>query len=422
MLRVLNRHGKNEYLVLDTSDGVIEPAGFRDILSLIQSGVPVEGISKDGESYVFDCDGARMHKVHKGYRLRLYPNKAQETMIAKTFGCCRFLYNKMLEDMMDGLDKGLRVNVSQADYKEEFPWLGEVDSQALAMERIHLRSAFSKHYKEGNGFPKYKRKADNNQSYSTHSSHGAVRFEEGRIRLPKVGFIRVRPAPPCEGKLGIVTVSRVPSGKYFLSFQLEEWVLGYPSGGGEIGLDLGVKDFVVTSSGKVYENKRVLDRYAKRLARAQQRLSGMQKGSHNWEKQRKVVARIHEKVANIRRDYIHKVSHELVEENQLIVSEDLNVQGLMKNHRLAGAISDVSWYELTRQLSYKSDWYGRRYLKVGRYYPSTQTCSVCGYVNKDLRGSEGLSIRAWDCPVCGTHHDRDLNAAINILNEGKKLA
>ena len=281
MLRILSRHGKNEYLVLDTSDGVVEPAGFRDILTLIQSGVPVEGISKDGESYVFDCDGARMHKVHKGYRLRLYPNKAQEAMIAKTFGCCRFIYNKMLEDMINELKKGVQLDVTPGYYKEEFPWLDEVDSQALAMERIHLRSAFSNHYKEGRGFPKYKRKADHNQSYSTCYSDSTVRFEEGSIRLPKVGFIRVRSAPPCEGKLGIVTVSRVPSGKYFLSFQLEEWVLGYPSKGGEVGLDLGIKDFVVTSSGKVYENKRVLDRYAKRLARAQQRLSGMQKGSHN---------------------------------------------------------------------------------------------------------------------------------------------
>jgi putative transposase len=221
--------------------------------------------------------------------------------------------------------------------------------------------------------------------------------------------------------LGIIksaVVSQNPSGKYFVSVLIETEHHPLDSTGSVIGIDLGIKDLLITSDGEKFENIQTTKKYADKLAKEQRKLAHKVKGSSNYNKQRIKVARIYEKIHNTRIDNLHKISHKLISENQVIVSEDLNVNDMVKNHSLAKSIYDCSWYELTRQLSYKANWNNRQYVKVDRYFPSSQLCHVCGYQNSDTKD---LTVRDWICPKCDTHHDRDINAAINIRNEGLKI-
>jgi len=220
------------------------------------------------------------------------------------------------------------------------------------------------------------------------------------------------------GKIKSATISQVPSGKYFVSILVETEHIPMKENDNSVGIDLGIKDLLITSDGEKFDNIRTTKKYEDKLAKEQRKLSRKIKGSKNWNKQRIKIARIHEKIHNTRIDNLHKISHQLISENQVIVSEDLAVSNMVKNHNLAKAISDCGWYELTRQLTYKAEWNDRIYIKIGRYVPSSQTCNVCGFVNKDTKS---LSVREWICPVCGTVHDRDINAAKNILNEGLRL-
>lgn len=228
----------------------------------------------------------------------------------------------------------------------------------------------------------------------------------------------MKQSQPVLGSIKNATISQVPSGKYFISFNVEIWVAKLPKSDKEIGLDLGIKELLITSDKEHFENPKTLYKYEKQLVKLQRQLAHKQKFSNNWYKQKHKIAILHEKITNIRKDNLHKISHKLVMENQLIASENLKISNMIKNHHLAKSIADASWYELTRQLDYKSAWYGRLYVKTGAYYPSSQTCNCCGFKNPITKD---LSVRYWTCPNCGTYHDRDENAADNILAEGRRI-
>lgn len=410
----------NLYDVLDTDDGVIESCSFLDIISFCESGVVIKGVSLVNDSYVFEIDSLRCHKVMKGYKFRLYPNKEQQTFFQKCFGCCRFLWNNMLadkiayyEEFQDSLD------TQPPAYKSEYPFLKEADSLALTSEYRDLNTAFKNFFRDTKvGYPKFKKKHDNHKSYTTYNQKGSVAIVDKYVKLPKIGYVKMKQSQPVLGSIKNATISQVPSGKYYISFNVEIWMQELPKTEKEIGLDLGIKELLITSGKEHFENPKTLYKYKKQLAKLQRQLAHKKKFSNNWYKQKHKIALLHEKIANIRKDNLHKISHKLVQENQLIVSEDLKISNMIKNHHLAKSIADVSWYELTRQISYKSNWYGRMYVKINTYYPSSQTCNCCGY---KYTATKDLSVRYWTCPNCGAYHDRDENAADNILAEGKRI-
>ena len=363
----------------------------------------------------------------KAYKYRLYPNKQQIEQIQKTFGCCRFVYNQTLAYRKE-LYETKKESISRIDcnnwknkfLKVQYEWLKEIDKFALDNAVINMDSAYQKFFKEHNGYPKFKSKRNNKKSYKTNYTNKniEVSFEKNKIKLPKLKWVKTKVHREFTGKIKSATISQVPSGKYFVSILVETEHIPMKENDNSVGIDLGIKDLLITSDGEKFDNIRTTKKYEDKLAKKQRKLSHKVKGSKNWNKQRIKIARIHEKIHNTRIDNLHKISHQLISENQVIVSEDLAVSNMMKNHNLAKAISDCGWYELTRQLTYKAEWSGRTYIKIGRYVPSSQTCNVCGFVNKDTKS---LSVREWICPVCGTVHDRDINAAINILNEGMKM-
>jgi len=364
--------------------------------------------------------------VLKAYKYRIYPNKEQKIQIAKTFGCCRFVYNQTLAYHKDAYENE-KKSVSKTDcnnycnreLKKEYEWLKDVDKFALTNAIYNMDAAYRKFFKEHAGYPKFKSKRDNHKSYTTNYTNEniVVDFEKGRVKLPKLKMVKAKPPREFEGQIKSATISQMPSGKYFVSILVEEEQVELPKVEKSVGIDLGIKDLVITSDGEKIDNLKLIKKYENKLVRQQRKLAHKQKGSKNREKQRIKVAKIYEKIANTRNDYLHKISHKLINENQVIVSEDLSVSNMVKNANLAKSISDCGWSELTRQLQYKADWYGRTYVKIGRFVPSSQTCHVCGYKNEETKD---LTVRKWTCPQCQTEHDRDINAAINIQNEGLK--
>lgn len=410
---------ENKYLVLDTDDGVIEEYFWEDIINFLQSGVVIEGCHETEQGYHFDIDNSNYQMIYKGYRLRLYPNKVQQDYFAKYFGCARFIYNKMLADKIEHYKTtGENLIVYPADYRRDFPFLQAIDSQVLGQEYLHLQRAYSNFFKNKDfGFPKFKSKKDNYKSFSS----TAIKIIDNKyLKLPKnknFGLIKVKISQPIRGTIKTVTISQVPSGKYYVSMNVAIWYQSLPIRGSSIGLDLGTKDLVITSNGDKFDNIRTLENHQAKLAKLQRQLAHKQKGSKNYEKARIKLAREYEKIANIRKDYLHKISHKIVSENQAIFSEDLNVKGLMKNHRQAKSIGDASWYEFTRQLEYKSAWSVRVYHKVDRFFTSSQLCSSCGFKYEAVKTK---NLREWRCPNCGAYHDRDINAAINILIRGSQ--
>lgn len=367
--------------------------------------------------------------MFKAYKYRIYPNKEQDEQIQKTFGCCRFVYNQTLvyknENTENGIGKFSYLSYLRNNLKESYEWLKDIDKFALENSLINLDTAFQKFYKEHAGYPKFKNKKDIYKSYTTNCINNdrphpsiEVSFEDNKIKLPKLKWIKAKVHRKFEGKIKSVTISQVPSGKYYVSILVETEHNPMKFTGCMVGIDLGIKDLLITSDGEKFDNIRTTKKYENKLAKEQRKLSHKEKGSKNWNKQRIKVARIHEKISNTRKDYLHKISHQLVSENQVIVTEDLAVSNMVKNHNLAKAIQDCGWYELTRQLQYKSDWNNRQYMKIGRFTKSSQPCHVCGYINTETKN---LAVREWACPQCGAVHDRDINAAINILNEGLKL-
>ena len=363
----------------------------------------------------------------KAYKFRLYPNEEQKQLFAKTFGCSRAIWNMMLADKIKHYaDTKKTSHNTPAQYKKEFPWLREVDSLALANVQLNLQKAYKNFFQSGFGFPKFKKKS-HAQSYKTNSQRGSVALENGRIKLPKIGRVKLKMHRQINGIIKSATISMTPTGKYYVSILCETEIAPLPKTNSSVGIDLGLENFAILSTGEKIDNRRFINQLSKKLAKEQKILSRKAlvakkdrrklSDSKNYQKQRIKVAKIHEKIANMRRDFLHKLSTSLIKNHDVICIEDLSSKNLMKNHKLAKSISDVSWSEFVRMLEYKANWYEKRVSKISRWYPSSQICSDCDFSS----GKKPLSIREWTCSNCGSCHDRDINASINILREGLRL-
>lgn len=360
----------------------------------------------------------------KAYKYRLYPTAEQATFFEKSFGCCRYVYNWALQRRIETYqNSGERLRyvsiakeLTSLKKQEETEWLCEVSTQSLQSSIRNMDAAFTRFFREKKGFPKFKSKKRNKNSFQF-VQQVYVDFESKRIQMPKVGKVKFACDRTFVGKIGTCTVSKSPTNKYYISITVDDGkpmpekpTIDFKT---SVGIDVGIKDFAVLSNGQVFENPKFLEKAEKRLKVLQRRLAKKQKGSKRRERAKLAVAKQHERIRNKRTNFIHQVTSKIVRENQTIVVEDLNVDGMIKNHCLAKSISSVAWSEFFRQLQYKCDWYGKNLIRIGRFEPSSKMC-LCGSVYKDLK----LSHRRWVCPSCGRDNDRDLLAAVNILRFG----
>ena len=353
-------------------------------------------------------------------KFRLYPNKSQKEYFSKCFGCVRFFYNKSLSDMIEYHKEHKDFkNITPATYKSEYPFLKEVDSLALANAQLNRNSAYKAFFRGQNKFPKYKSKK-NDQSYITNNQKGSIRLSDNNryITIPKCKRIRVKKHRKFSGVIKSATISKTSDDKYYISILVETEIKPLERTDKTIGLDLGVKDIVITSTGLKYKNHKYLAKSEKKLAREQRKLSHMVKGSNNRNKQRIKIARIYKHINNQRNDYLHKLSKHIIDENQIICVEDLKVMNMTKENKFNKELLDSSMSRLLTMLTYKASWYGRTIVKVPSDYPSSQLCSSCGNKNSITKN---LSVRTWTCPYCQSKHDRDINASINILRKGIEL-
>ena len=360
----------------------------------------------------------------KSYKYELDLNKTQKEFFAKSFGCCRWIYNWALNERIKHYETNKKTlsafdlikKIKQLKKEEITIWLKDVATESLQQSIRNMDTAFTKFFREKKGFPKFKSKHNNKQSCKF-TQHIIVDFENKKIKLPKIGWLRVFIDRKFEGKIGTITVSKNSAGKYFVSilvdnekplpkiFALKE--------NKTIGIDVGIKNFATLSTGEKIDNPKHLENSLKRLAVLQRRLSKKEKGSKHYKKVCLAVAKLHYKITNQRKDFLHKLTSRIVTENQGVVIEDLNVEAMMKNHLLARYIASVSWSEFFRQLQYKCEWQGRNLITIGRFEPSSKMCS-CGEINHKLT----LKDREWACEKCGIKHDRDVLAANNIKKFG----
>ena len=362
--------------------------------------------------------------MNKNFKVKIYLTEEQQALVEKSFGCRRYVYNFML-NLKQKLYNFYKINLTYnnmskilTELKRQKPWLCEVDKCALQNSIKDLDFSYQRFF-NGSGYPKFKSRRDKN-SYRT-SCNLVLDQDNKMIRIPKVGWIKFKDKYKFNGlkKIINITISKSSSGKYFASISAEVDITAFAKTKKSCGVDLGLKDFCILNDGTKFENPKFLVNNEKRLKLLQKSLSRKVYGSKNYEKAKIRLAKFHEYIANCRKDYLHKISIQLVREYDVICVETLQVKKMLMKKDNSKDISDVSWYEFVRQLEYKCLWHGKILSKIDTFYPSSQLCSNCGYRNYALRGN--TSIREWTCPECGVHHDRDINAAINILNEGLEL-
>lgn len=353
----------------------------------------------------------------KAYRYRIYPTEEQKLYFAKAFGCVRFIYNAMLHDKIEHYKATqTMLNNTPAMYKNEYPFLKEIDSLALANAQLNLERAYKNFFRDKRiGFPKFKKKVYH-QRFTTNNQKNTITFiDDKRLKIPKLKSliqIKYHRHLPEDAIIKSATIERTASGKFYASILVNTNIESLKEVTYKIAIDLGIKTFVVTSNGDEIESPKSLIKKEKRLALLQRALSRKQKGSNNYYKNKHQIAVLHEKIAYQRKDFLHQLSTKLINENQVINIETLDVKNMLKDSLLAKYISDASWSRFVDYLSYKANWYGRTLNKVDKYYASSQICHVCGHKNNQVKN---LAIRNWTCPRCKTTHDRDYNASLNIL-------
>lgn len=363
-----------------------------------------------------------MKLIHKTYKMRLTPNKEQIELMSKHFGSTRFVWNYFLAERKQSFlesKKSLSYHdnartLTALKKTDEFNWLNDINSQSLQASLKDLDTAYGRFFKKQAMFPRFKKKGFCTDSFRC-PQH--FKFVEGKLQIPKFKPIKINIHREIEGKILFITISKTRTDKYFAAITCEVEYEPLPIPDKAIGIDLGIKDVAVCSDGTIFENIKTTKKYAKKLTYRQRQLSKKKKGSKNRAKQRKKVALVHEKIKNTRTDSIHKFTIQTIKHNGIIVTENLNVKGMIKNHNLAKSIADASWYELTRQLEYKSGWNDRSLVEIDRFFPSSKMCSVCNFINQNLT----LKDREWICPNCESVLNRDQNASKNILKQGLKL-
>ena len=363
--------------------------------------------------------------ITRAYKIRLYPNRAQRVFFNKSFGCCRVIYNEMLYELQNAYKNGITLNKNELfkQIKTKYVWMSESDSQGLCNTYQDLNTAYRNFFNKKAKFPKFKKKKDKNTYRNAMCIKDVSKLfpDKTHIVIPKAGKIAFRQDYDFSNlniqKIYNITIERSKTNKYYCSICVDVEQEEYEHTGEIVGIDLGIKDLIIDSNGIKYENPKYLNKVENKIKHLNRLYSKKTKDSKNQEKARLKLTAAHEKLSNKRKDNLHKLTTKLIKENDIICIENLNVKGMIKNHRLAKAIQDASFGTLVGMLKYKAAWHNRRIIEIGRYYPSSKICHCCGHKMDYM----GLEIRKWTCPQCNTIHDRDINAAINIMNEGLRI-